>query len=169
MQALEHLGQLGDAAADVSPGEALKTIRQLQLQVGAAWRDSGGIARAVGACGAGDHTSEAHRAMRGHTRGARTAHPRSPMAVTTVTNATVVNDVTDVTTVTTVTDLTDVTYIAQVSPDAKVALLRSPPQLAQHQQAAYVQTLMRSLLARARGDGSFAPLQYEEVVGGAAS
>jgi len=82
--ALEHLGQLGDAAAEVTSAEALKTIQQLQLQVGA---------------------------------------------------------------------------------DAKAALLRSPPQLAQHQQAAQVQAVMRLLLVGARADGSFAPLQFEDSLG----
>ena len=53
---------------------------------------------------------------------------------------------------------------AQVGADAKAALLRSPPQLAQHQQAAHVQAVMRLLLVGARSDGSFAPLQFEDSV-----
>ncbi|KAL1529976.1 hypothetical protein AB1Y20_000903 [Prymnesium parvum] len=83
VQALERLGQLGEAAAEVSSADALKTIQQLQLQVGA---------------------------------------------------------------------------------EAKAALLRPPPQLAQHEQAAHLQALIRLLLMRARADGSFAPLHYEDLV-----
>lgn len=60
-------------------------------------------------------------------------------------------------------------FMHQVDAEAKAALLRPPPQLPQHEQAAQVQALLRHLLARGRADGSFAPMQYEDLIGGTVS
>lgn len=54
---------------------------------------------------------------------------------------------------------------AAAGPDALAAASRPPPPLSPHSRDAFLQTLMRSLIAHARSDGSVAPLHIEESIG----
>jgi hypothetical protein len=50
-------------------------------------------------------------------------------------------------------------------PDALAAASRPPPLPSPHARDAFLQTLMRALIAHSRADGSVAPLHIEEAIG----